>query len=50
MHKWNLPWKNKFYLIKQYDTSHWILQKKKSFYLAELDPKEKEELLFKSAD
>ena len=27
----------KFCLIKQYDTSHWILQKKKSFYLTELN-------------
>ena len=34
--KWNLPWKKKFCLqIKQYGTSRWILQKKKSFYLTE---------------
>ena len=36
MHKWNLPWKKKFCLIKQHGTSQWILQKKKSFYLTEL--------------
>ena len=39
--------KKQFCLIKQYGTSHWILQEKKSFYLTELNginhwiPKEK---------
>ena len=43
MHKWNLPWKKKFYSIKQYGTSHWILQEKEN-------PEEKEKLFSKSAD
>ena len=45
MHNWNLPWKNKFCLIKQYGTSHRILQKKKSSHRGKwyksLDPVEK---------
>ena len=47
--------KKKFCLIKQYGTSHWILQKKKLLsHSAEwyklLDPEGKEKLLSKSAD
>ena len=48
--------KNKFCLIKQYGTSHWILQKKEKLlshraeWYKSLDPEEKEKLLSKSAD